>query len=116
MRNIFKQARRTTPLSELSPAAKKFELMRRSLDAAYAAHVALTDIRTGGIKSEQDKILSSNPDIVDLRHRHPDHQTNRALTSADIDPQRYLNGFVVRSHVTLIPAETEPAQVVQDVV
>ena len=116
MRNIFRRSPEVTPLCKLSPAAKRFEAGRRALDAAYAAHLALSDLHKGSEQTAQDHVLSSNPGIVDFRHRHPDHHAGRPQTSADVDPYKYLNGFHVRSHVTLIPVETEQPEATQEVI
>lgn len=116
MRNIFKQPRLTRPLSELSPAAKKFEAVRGSLDAAYAAHLALTDVQNGSAQTTQDEVLHSNPNIVDLRHIHLEYQAEEPAAIANIDPHKYLKGFKVLSHVTLIPAETEQPPAIQEIV
>lgn len=89
-------------------AMKDRQRMLSGLQRMHAVHLALADMEPK--PTPQDEVIASNPDIIDIRSRHPEYKQPQRLTIDQINPEDYLNREVLMpSYVRIVPVEETSA-------
>lgn len=97
---------------EIDPSIRRFQSALQALGVARAVSIVRNQQNERITTSHQSAEISNNPDIIDIRHRHPDFLPDLDITTGSLpsstSSRTELRGYLdsirpnKQSHVTLM--------------
>lgn len=104
---------RIKQLPEINPDASKFKSILDALEVARAVVMARDKLADQQDILNQSDQISRDPDIVDIRHLHPDH--NKSAGEVSIVPSSSSNASELKEYLDSIrPAQPSHVKLIVD--